>query len=64
MRKALRKAEGIEARHLRTGNRRVSAVRLRLALELTGELGLSLAETARQLGVSTSASGKILRHNQ
>jgi DNA-directed RNA polymerase specialized sigma subunit len=30
-----------------------------LALELTDTLGLTLAETARQLGVSTAAISKI-----
>ena len=56
------KSAGIEGRHLRVGNRRrVSSVRSCLALELTGELGLYLAETAGQLGVSTSATGKILK---
>jgi hypothetical protein len=46
-----------------TRRRFVSSVRVRLALELTDELGLWLAETARQLGVSTSAIGKILERN-
>ncbi len=38
----------------------VSAVRQDLAYRLTSELGLSLAEAARLLGVSTSAVAKIL----
>lgn len=38
----------------------MAAVRRRLALALTGEIGLSLAETARQLGVSTSAVWRIV----
>ena len=40
--------------------RQVSKVRVELAYRLTSELGLSLAETARLLGVSTSGVAKIL----
>jgi putative transposase len=40
--------------------RQVSKVRSELAQRLTTELGLSLAETAQLLGVSTSAVAKIL----
>lgn len=52
---------GIDVKQLRAGSRlrSVSAVRSRLALELTDTLGLTLAETARQLGVSTAAISKI-----
>ena len=47
---------------LRGGSRLhlVSRVRRELASRLTTELGLSLAETARFLGVSTSGVAKIL----
>jgi hypothetical protein len=52
---------GVEA--LRNGSRRqtVSAVRRQLAVKLVNELGLSLAETGRQLGISTSGVAQILR---
>jgi predicted transcriptional regulator len=40
--------------------RQVSQVRRELASRLTEELGLSFAEVARLLGVSTSAVAKIL----
>jgi hypothetical protein len=48
---------------LRFGSRRahVSKVRSELAERLVKDLGLSLAETARLLGVSTSAVAKTLR---
>jgi len=56
----------IEVAALRSGSRRrtVSRVRSHLALKLVDELGLSLAETARQLGLSTSAVAQILRRRQ
>lgn len=55
-------AEGIDEVQLYCGSRRrrVSAVRSRLAAELTREIGLSLTEAARQLGVSISAIRKIM----
>ena len=58
--------ENIEVDVLRSASRRrpVSRLRAHLAMKLVQELGLSLAETARQLGVSTSAIAKILRRNQ
>ena len=40
--------------------RRLSAVRARLAVRLVTQLGLSLAEAARPLGVSTSGIAKVL----
>ncbi len=48
---------------LLSGSRRraVSAVRRQLALKLVNELGLSLAETGRQLGLTTSGVAQILR---
>lgn len=44
--------------------RNVSTTRKRLALILVKDLGLSLAETARQLGVTTSAVALILRREK
>ena len=58
--------ENIEVAALRSASRRrsVSRVRAYLAMKLVYELGLSLAETARQLGISTSAVAQILRRNR
>ena len=58
--------ENIEVDVLRSASRRrpVSRLRAHLAMKLVQELGLSLAETARQLGLSTSAIAKILKRNQ
>ena len=63
---ALCQRENIELAVLRSASRRRSVSRLRahLAMKLVQELGLSLAETARQLGLSTSAVGQILRRNK
>jgi REP element-mobilizing transposase RayT/predicted DNA-binding protein (UPF0251 family) len=63
---AVCRAEGVAENTLTSGSRRrrVSSVRRLLAMQLTGELGLSLAETARQLGVSTSAVWRILKANK
>jgi REP element-mobilizing transposase RayT len=51
---------------LRNGSRRqaVSNLRKHLALKLVNELGLSLAETGRQLGLTTSGVAQILRRNR
>jgi REP element-mobilizing transposase RayT len=48
---------------LRSGSRRqaVSAIRRQLALRLVNEIGLSMAETGRQLGLTTSGVAQILR---
>jgi REP element-mobilizing transposase RayT len=64
--RAVCQKENIEVATLRSTSRRRSVSRLRahLALKLVNELGLSLAETARQLGLSTSAIAQILRRNQ
>ena len=50
-------AENIEAAHLQSGSRRSAIVRARKKIIeiLVTNLGVSLAETARQVGVSTSA---------
>ena len=47
---------------LRNGSRRreVSQVRAELAIRLTVEYGLSFAEAARQLGITTSAVARII----
>jgi putative transposase len=55
------KTEGINIEELKGGSRRahISALRTRMAIGLVKDHGLTLAETARQLGVSTSAVSKI-----
>ena len=57
------KREGVSVEELQKGGRRgpLSAVRADLARELVAGLGLSLAQSARYLGVSTAAISKILR---
>ncbi len=51
---------GLEELRLGSRRRRIAAVRAHLAVDLVTRLGLSLAETARQLGVSTSGIAKAL----
>jgi putative transposase len=55
--------EKIQIEELRSGSRRpqVSALRSRAAIELVEHHGVSLAEAARVLGVTTSAISKILQ---
>ena len=56
------KEAGIREAELRAGGKRreVTKVRGQIAYRLSRELGLSLAEIARQLGVGTSAIGMAL----
>ena len=56
-------ASDIHSEELRSGSRRgaVSGIRSRLAIDLVQKHGLSLAETARHLGVSTPAISNLLR---
>ncbi len=56
----------IELEELRMGGRRggIPRVRSEIAQRLVRELGMSLAEAARLLGVSTSAISKILGRNR
>jgi chromosomal replication initiation ATPase DnaA len=55
----------IELEELRMGSRRgeIPRVRSEIAQQLVKTLGMSLAEVARLLGVSTSAISKILERN-
>lgn len=55
--------ERINLQELNSGSRRrrIAGIRSRLAVKLVKAYGISLAETARQLGVSTSAISKIMR---
>jgi REP element-mobilizing transposase RayT len=57
------KRAGASVEELMSGGRRgpLSAIRADLARELVAGLGLSLAQAARHLGVSTAAISKILR---
>ncbi len=50
---------------LRSGSRRkpLPGMRKKLAVKLVNEHGFSLAETARQLGVSTSGIAQMLRRS-
>ncbi len=56
----------ISAKLLRSGSRRqaVSNLLKHLTLELVNELGLSLAETGRQLGLTRSGVAQVLRRNR
>lgn len=58
---AVCKEQGVNIEELRGGSRRanISDLRTRLAMDLISEYGLTLAESARQLGVSTSAISKM-----
>jgi len=51
---------GLEELRLGSRRRRIAAVRAHLAVHLVTQLGLSLADTARQLGVSTSGIAKAV----
>jgi hypothetical protein len=55
--------EGINLKEMQLGSRRgkIPKIRSDLAYQLITEYGMTLAETGRQLGVSTSAISKILK---
>ncbi len=57
--------EKIDISLLRSGSRRKPLPRIRkeLAVILVNEIGVSLSETARQLGVSTSGIAQMLRRS-
>jgi len=57
--------EEVAIRILRSGSRRrpLPEIRKKIAVKLVNQHGLSLAETARQLGLTTSAISQILRRN-
>ncbi len=58
--------ESVPAETLQSGSRRSPLPKLRreIALKLVNEFGVSLAETARQLGISTSAVAQVLRREK
>jgi hypothetical protein len=51
---------GLEELRMGSRRRRIAAVRVPLAVHLVTQLGLSLADTARQLGMSTSGIAKAV----
>lgn len=57
------KKEGFNLKEMQLGSRRgrIPKIRSDLAYRLITEYGMTLAETGRQLGVSTSAISKILK---
>jgi len=57
------KEEKVREEAVRTGirGRRVSEVRGRIAWCLNREMGISMAEVARRLGVGTSAVGMVIK---
>ncbi len=59
------KKEKVAVAMLQTGSRRPPLPKLRrvIALKLINEYGVSLAETARRLGISTSGVAQILRRS-
>ena len=60
------KDEGITKELLQSGSRRhpLPQLRKKLACQFVMEYGFSLAETARRLGVSTSAVARMLERNE
>ena len=58
--------EDINIKELKSGSRRgsISKIRSKLAGNLVEEFGISFAEAARQLGVSTSAISKIISRTE
>ena len=63
---SLCRQEKISVEMLRSGSRRspLPNLRKKLAVKLVTQYGVSLAETARQLGVSTSGIAQILKRNK
>jgi putative transposase len=61
IRRQCRQAQiGLEELRMGSRRRRIAAVRAELAVHLVSQLGLSLADTARLLGVSTSGIAKTV----
>jgi predicted HTH domain antitoxin len=60
------KKEKVAVAKLQSGSRRPPLPKLRgaIALKLISEYGVSLAETARRLGISTSGVAQILRRSE
>jgi REP element-mobilizing transposase RayT len=62
--RCLRAQVGVAELQLGSRRRRVAAVRADLAMRLVAELGLSLADAARRLGVSTSGIAKAIARTE
>jgi len=60
------KEEGVREQELKTGGqrRRISGVRARIACYLSREMGISMAEIARNLGVGTSAVAMAIKKEE
>ena len=58
--------ENVRPTALRAGSRKqpLPKIRKQLTANFVSEYGLSLAETARQLGISTSAVAQIIRRDR
>jgi putative transposase len=58
--------QGVNIRELRLGSRRTAAsvARARIANVLVGDYGISLAEVARNLGITSSGVFRILKRNE
>ena len=58
--------EGVSVEALKGGSRRgrLSGLRAQLAKELVEKYGLTMAEAARQLGVTTSAISRIFERKK
>ncbi len=54
--------DGVDPVELKSGSRRgpISRARAKISVKMVKEIGLSMAETARQLGVTTSAVARML----
>ncbi len=60
------KEEGVREQELKSGGqrRRISEVRARIACYLSREMGMSMAEIARNLGVGTSAVAMAIKKEE
>jgi hypothetical protein len=60
------KREGVTSEKLKSGSRRppLPGLRKTIALMLVNQYGVTLAETARQLGISTSGVAQILKRSK
>jgi putative transposase len=60
------KEEGVRDQELKTGGqrRKITRLRARIACYLSREMGVSMAEIARNVGVGTSAIAMVIRHEE
>jgi predicted HTH domain antitoxin len=61
-----RRGKNVSADMLQSGSKRLPfpEIRRSITLKLVNEYGISMAETARRLGISTSAVAQILRREK